>query len=288
MGIASALNFALTNRLPRRSVTRFAAWFTRVQHPLVRDASLFIWQLFAGGLNLHEAKKRQFTSVHDVFVRELKEGSRPLDKSPDAIVSPCDGIVGAFGAIQGGQLIQAKGMDYTLGELLIDPALASRFEDGIYATLRLTSTMYHRFHAPYNVHIDEVIYAPGDVWNVNPPALARVQRVYCRNERAIIPASLDGQGASIAIVAVAAILVDGIRLEFANTAFRLGSSGPRRITCKASVRKGHELGHFQHGSTIIVLGTRGLALDANISSGQVIKVGQRLFRLAARSQPSQF
>src|SRR5262245_48702669 len=115
------INFLLTNRIPRRLLTRFVGWFSTIEQPLVRDLSLATWRLFAGDLRLDEAKKTQFTSLHDCFVRELKDGARPIDRTPGVLVSPCDAIVGAFGRVRSGELIQAKRSTYTIDDLVVDP-----------------------------------------------------------------------------------------------------------------------------------------------------------------------
>lgn len=271
-------NFIVTNRLPRRAATRFMAWFSRIEQPVIRDLSIWIWQLFGGSLNLAEAKKSSFTSVHDCFVRELRPGVRPIDRSPDTVISPCDAIVGECGVVRDGQLVQAKGITYGLADLLTDRALADSCRDGVFATLRLTSTMYHRFHAPYDCRIDEVIYLPGDTWNVNPPTLARKAGVFCLNERAIVVTRLIGMSASVLLVPVAAILVAGIHFEFCDMTFNLDSNGPRRIGCRSRAAKGEELGHFRHGSTIVVLGTPGLTLAAGIRTGASLTMGVPLFQ----------
>src|SRR5687767_11438212 len=90
-----AINFLLTNRIPRRLATQFMGWFSRIEQPLVRDLSIAAWALFAGSLDLHDAKKTRFRSLHDCFIRELKEGARPISDAADVIISPCDAIVGA-------------------------------------------------------------------------------------------------------------------------------------------------------------------------------------------------
>src|SRR5262249_41779802 len=141
------INFLLTNQVPRRLLTRFIGWFSQIEQPLVRDATIAVWKLFAGDLNLHEAKKSTFTCLHDCFIRELKDGARPIEPDPGVLISPCDAIVGASGTIRGTELLQAKGSAYRLEELLGE-GLVDRYRDGQYATLRLTSNMYHRFHAP--------------------------------------------------------------------------------------------------------------------------------------------
>ena len=111
------INFLLTNRIPRRLATQFIGWFSQIEQPLVRDASIALWRLFSD-LDLTEAKKSEFTSLHDCFIRELKDGARPVEAAADILVSPCDAIVGAHGAIAGTALFQAKGFPYTLQDLL--------------------------------------------------------------------------------------------------------------------------------------------------------------------------
>jgi phosphatidylserine decarboxylase len=272
------INFIVTNKLPRRLATLFFGWFSQIEQPLVRDVSIGIWKLIAGDLDLREAKKTQFASLHDCFVRELKPGSRQIDPAPGILVSPCDAIVGAGGRITGSELLQAKDSYYALDDLLGSRELASTFQDGCYVTLRLTSTMYHRFHAPYDGHVDEVTYISGDTWNVNPIALKRIERLFCKNERAVVPLRLEHSVQTIALVPVAAILVASIHFEFLDVALNLKYRGPHRIPCRASFRRGDELGHFRHGSTIIVLGTDGLELCPSIRPGERIRMGEPLFR----------
>lgn len=273
-----AVNFLLTNRIPRRFATQFMGWFSRIEHPFVREPSIGLWKLFAGSFDLHEAKKTRFTSLHDCFVRELKEGARPVAAASDVIVSPCDAIVGASGRIHGTELIQAKGFPYTLEDLLGDSRLIAIYRDGHYVTLRLTSTMYHRFHAPCDCEVDEVTYISGDTWNVNPIALRRVERLFCRNERAVLHATLRDSSQSVALVAVAAILVASIHLNFVDEPLTLTYKGPNHIPCRASFRKGDEMGHFRHGSTIIVFGTAGLEPCDTVRQGSVIRMGEPLLR----------
>jgi phosphatidylserine decarboxylase len=281
-----SINFLLTNRIPRRAATRFMGWFSRIEQPLIRDLSMKVWQIFAGSLDLHEAKATRFRSLHDCFVRELKDGARPVDPATDVMVSPCDAIVGAAGRIRGTQLFQAKGFPYTLDDLLTDPRLIATYRDGHYVTLRLTSTMYHRFHAPCDCDVDEVIYISGDTWNVNPIALRRVERLFCRNERAVLHATVKGSSESLALVPVAAILVASIHLNFVEAPLTLRYKGPNRLPCRASFRKGDEMGHFRHGSTIIVFGTPGLELCESVQENAVIRMGQPLLRHRATGAAS--
>ena len=272
------INFLLTNRIPRRFATQFIGWFSRIEQPLIRDLSIGVWRLFSD-LDLREAKKTQFRSMHDCFTRELKDGARPIDARPDILVSPCDAIVGACGEIAGTELYQAKGFPYTLEDLLGDRRLVEAHRNGRYVTLRLTSTMYHRFHATHDCRIEEVIYISGDTWNVNPIALKRVERLFCKNERAVVRTTLKADGQTVTLVAVAAILVGSIRLHCLDAPLNLGHRGPNVMACNAECRKGDELGWFEHGSTIIVFAPESFVLADNVRDGATVRVGEPLMRL---------
>ncbi len=269
----------MSNRIPRRVATQVFGRFSAVEHPIVRDLSIAIWKRLAD-LRLHEARKAAFTSLHDCFIRELKPECRPIDRSRDVLVSPCDAIVGAHGEVDGTTVFQAKGFPYRVGDLLCDPCLVERYRDGRYVTLRLTSSMYHRFHAPADCRVNRVTYISGDTWNVDPIALRRIERLYCRNERAVIDTCLDGTTEALTLVPIAAILVASIRLNFLDVTLNLTYRGPNRIPCEAVFEKGDEMGYFHHGSTIVVFATRGLRFCEGITQGATIRMGQPLLRYA--------
>ncbi len=271
-------NFLLTNRLPRRLLTQLMGWLSRIEQPLVRDASIALWKLFSE-LDLSEAKKTRFKSVHDCFTRELKAAARPIDPDPDVLVSPCDAIIGACGGVNEGSVLQAKGFPYPLLDLLGDADLVRYYRGGLYATLRLTSSMYHRFHAPAGCRVEQVNYISGDTWNVNPIALKRVERLFCKNERAVIRCRLRGNGAMVTLVPVAAILVASMRLKFLDVPLHLRYRGPNIIPCDAVLQRGEEMGWFEHGSTIIVFAPRGVRLGDDMQEGRRIKMGQALMRM---------
>jgi len=276
------LNFLLTNRIPRRWATLFMGWFSRLRHPWIRRPSIAIWQFFAGDLNLEEARKSRFDSMHDCFIRQLKPGARPLAPDPETLVSPCDGMVGAMGAIEGTRAYQIKGMPYSLEELLGDPALAARYRNGHYITLRLKASMYHRFHAPDHCRLRRIHHISGDTWNVNPIALKRVERLFCRNERAVLELETE-DGLPFLLVPVAAILVASLRLHALPRPLGLRYQGPARIDCNHRYHRGEELGYFEQGSTVIVIAPPELAPDSEVAQGNELRMGQALLR-RARSQ----
>jgi phosphatidylserine decarboxylase len=244
---------------------------------LVRDFSIAVWRKFSD-LDLSEARKASFTSLRDCFIRELKEGARPVAQDDAIMTSPSDAIVGACGKIAGTELYQIKGFPYRLEDLLIDPAQVSRFRNGTFVTLRLTASMYHRFHAPYDGRVERVSYIAGDTWNVNPIALKRVERLFCKNERAVLDMRL-ASGQMIALVPVAAILVAGIKLRFLDGFRDLDHLGPKAFPCDAPFRKGDEMGWFEHGSTIIVFAPGDFTLCDNVYDGATIRMGQPLMRV---------
>ncbi|WP_072820569.1 archaetidylserine decarboxylase [Bradyrhizobium erythrophlei] len=270
------LNFLLTNRIPRAAITRFMGWFSKIENPYVCAASIALWRLFSD-LDLSEAKKTEFKSLHDCFTRELKDGLRPFDPDPSVVTSPSDAIIGAHGAIEDTELFQIKGANYSLKDLLGDDRLVETHRNGRFVTLRLTSSMYHRFHAPADFRIEHVTFISGDVWNVNPIALKRVEKLFCKNERAVIETHLSS-GEALTIVPVAAILVASLRLHCIEATLNAQTRGPTTFPCDAQVRKGDELGWFEHGSTIIVLTPDRFEFCDNVREGARIKAGQPLLR----------
>lgn len=278
LGAQEDLNFLLTNRIPRLALTHFMGWFSQIKNPWVCRASIYIWRLFTD-IDLSEARQHQFSSLHEFFIRELKDGARPVDMRENILSSPCDGILGSCGEVKAGQVFQAKGFPYELQDLFGDAAAASPWHDGVYATIRITSAMYHRFHAPFDGHLHRVDYLNGDTWNVNPIALKRVEKLFCKNERAFLRTRLNSgpfAGRTIALVPVAAILVASIRLHFLDVLFHLRYHGANPIDCDAHFTKGQEMGWFQHGSTIVVLAPPGFRLASNLDTGSQVKMGQAL------------
>jgi phosphatidylserine decarboxylase len=271
------INFLVTNRLPRRYATIFAGWFTGIRSRPLTRAFVATWGLF-DDLKLEEAKTRDFATIRDCFVRELREGSRKIDPDPFIITSPCDAVVGAFGNVEAQQAFQAKGFPYGLKDLLGDDELVSRHDGGKFITLRLRACMYHRFHAPCDGRIRRVRYVSGDTWNVNPIALKRVEALFCKNERAILPLELSAQGSYLTLVPIAAILVASIRLHFTPAHLNLRYEGANEIPCDGHFTKGEELGYFESGSTIVMFASRDFEFSDTVVEGSTIRVGEAIFR----------
>ena len=276
------LNFLLTNRIPRLTLTHLMGWFSKIEHPWVSGAGIYVWKLFAD-LDLSEAKEQTFKSLHACFIRDLKPGARTVDPRSDVITSPCDGIIGEFGNIQDGQLFQAKGFPYTLTDLLGDEPNTHLWREGTYMTIRITSSMYHRFHAPYSGEVKRLKYFSGDTWNVNPIALKRVEKLFCKNERALLEYEIHSEASktqhTIAIIPVAAVLVASIKLHGIDPILSTRYKGPTQLECKLPFTKGQEMGWFQHGSTILMFAPKGFTFEDHLYVGQHIKMGQALIKL---------
>jgi phosphatidylserine decarboxylase len=276
------LNFLLTNRIPRITLTRFMGWWSQIRNPWVAKASIAVWRLFTD-LDLSEARKTQFASVHECFTRELKPGVRPVDPDMSVLTSPCDAIIGACGEIRQGQVYQAKGFPYSLQALLGESEMAKAWpaalEGGKFVTMRLTSSMYHRFHAPMDAQLEHVTYISGDTWNVNPIALKRVEALFCKNERALLHMTLV-DATPILLVPVAAVLVASMRFHALDVLLNLRYKGPNEIPCDRHYSKGQEMGWFEHGSTILLFVPLGFEWVGGVGTGHRIRMGQALLRRA--------
>ncbi len=270
------LNFLLTNRIPRRLATQFMGWLSSIEDPRLTRVLIRIWQMFADDLDLSEAPQQEYASLQACFTRSLRPGARTVDPRADMVVSPCDAIVGECGDIVGTTVFQAKGFPYYLEDLIPDRDIRERYRNGKYITLRLKSSMYHRFHAPLDCRVQQVTYISGDTWNVNPIALQRIEKLYCKNERAVMNLDSGHPQHSVCLVAVAAILVASIRLHWLESLLDMHYKGPQRISCDETFGKGDELGYFRHGSTIILFATPEYSFCDDIRTGERVRMGQAI------------
>lgn len=275
LSLPERLNFLCTNRIPRKTLTLLMGRLSRWKNPVVFKASLKIWQFCSDDFNLQEACEANYQCLHDVFTRKLKPDARPLDNRDDIVVSPVDAIVGAFGNIDDVMAIQAKGFPYSIVDLVQDQSIANRYKNGKFLTLRLKSSMYHRFHAPFDGEINSVNYISGDTWNVNPIALKVVERLFCKNERVVLEPT-DENGNSITMVAVAAVLVASVKVHGLAGALDLRYQGPNRMAIQRNFSKGEELGYFQHGSSFVLLLPASFEFDASIQTSQRLNMGEAI------------
>jgi len=211
---------------------------------------------------VEEAEKEigEYGSLNEFFTRRLKPGSRPVDPSPDALVSPVDALVTACGVVRDGTLMQVKGQDYTLDELLSDSPRIPQYRNGCFWVLYLSPTDYHRIHAPCSGTVVESEHIPGRVYPVNDFGLTAMRRVLSRNERLVTYIRHDG--GEIAVVKVGALNVSSIRYV---------EPQPKKL------ERGQELAYFEFGSTVVLLAENGTCRPRpELKTGDKVRMGERL------------
>ena len=236
------------------------------------------------GVDMSEAERPldAYVTFNDFFTRALRAGLRPLDADPAAVLSPVDGRVYASGSIDEGTILQAKGVPYSVAELLGSEGAAAPLRHGTFATFYLSPKDYHRIHWPFEATIARVLHLPGDLWPVNDAALASIPRLFARNERAPILGSTSA-GASFAMVPVGALNVGSIRLAFHSLVTnRWGKAVPREFpfTPAHAAQRGHEAARFAFGSAVVLLlSPEAGRLDA-LEPGTLVRQGRRVGTLA--------
>ncbi len=233
----------------------------------------------AYGVDLSEADVPEggYRSFDAFFTRRLIAGARPLDPDPKALLSPADGRVEDFGAIQSGGSLRVKGKEYSVEELLGDRSEAARYDRGQYAIVYLSPRDYHRVHAPVGGRVDRVRYIPGTLFPVNQIGLEHVPQVFARNERIAIVQRSPTHG-EVTTLMVGAIGVGRIGLSFDDLLTNVGHNpGVRRYDENgARLERGQELGVFHLGSTAIVFVTRECKIGFSVTMGDWVRMGQAL------------
>ncbi|MCH2158565.1 MAG: archaetidylserine decarboxylase [Oleiphilaceae bacterium] len=276
--LIETLNFWLTNYIPRAASTRLMRRLSKIENPLFVKVTLKLWQFASDDMRLHEANQQHFKSLHECFTRTLRPETRPFPEDKTLITSPCDAVIGAHGKLKNLELLQIKGMPYSLNELTQGVIDLPPYRDGHYITLRLKSSMYHHMHAPIDCDTSSIHYISGDTWNVNPPTLRRIEKLFCKNERAVIELTPEDTHARIALVPIAAILVSSMRFSHLDFPLALQCKGANNIPFERHFTRGERLGNFEHGSTIVMLTSKHFTFMPDMEEGQIIRMGQALMR----------
>lgn len=230
------------------------------------------------GADLSEAEHEltEYRSLGEVFSRRLRPGLRVVESK--GIVAPCDGKVAACGRIEDGTLIQAKGRQYTVSELVADDGLAEALADGQFFTIYLSPRDYHRVHAPVDGEVRGYEYLPGTLWPVSQRFVQRVDRLFARNERAVLPLHTAAGPVVVVLVGAAGVGNMWIALDDRETrSWRktFGRSQRQRVELPPrALGKGDELGAFLLGSTVVVLLPRQAALGEALVEGNAVRMGQ--------------
>jgi phosphatidylserine decarboxylase len=275
---------ALQYLLPRHWLTAVVWRMARIRNRATKD---FLISRFVAAfdVDLDEVKGKvpgDFATFNEFFIRELKDDARPIDDDDDAVVSPADGTVSVAGRIRGDTIFQAKGIDYTLGDLLAtDLDEAERFVDGSFATIYLAPYNYHRVHAPLAGKLVAARYVPGDLFSVNQRTVSRVNGLFRRNERLVMHFRT-------AIGPAVLILVGALNVGSISTPWT-GEIRPRKSgvvdvldisTHPVEVAKGELLGWFNMGSTVILLLPAGACeWDDDLEPGHTLRMGEEIGEL---------
>ena len=275
--------------LPRHLLTRLIWRIARIRHVATKD---FLITRFAAAfdVDLDEVKldvPGDFATFNDFFIRELKDDVREIDDDEDAIVSPVDGTVSVAGTIQASSIFQAKGINYSLDDLLAtDLDTAAGYIDGSFATIYLAPYNYHRVHAPLAGELTAARYVPGDLFSVNEATVSRVQGLFRRNERLVM--HFRTATGPAALIFVGALNVGSISTPWT------GEIRPRKdgvvdvldiSTHPTEVEKGDLLGWFNMGSTVILLLPAGACeWDDDLQPGETLRMGEEIGELRKKAQ----
>lgn len=273
--------------LPQHALSRLAWYVTRSR--IVPFKNLLI-ERFTDSFHpdMSDAEEPQptaYASFNEFFTRALRPGARLIDADPLVIVSPVDGTISAIGRIVDGELIQAKGRNYSLAALLAGAGeRTARFVDGAFATLYLAPFNYHRIHMPSDGTLTAAWYVPGRLFSVNATTAASVAGLFARNER--IVCVFDGATASFAVIMVGALFVGSMSTRWHGDVTPTSQRFKRELQssrgAELKLPKGAELGRFNMGSTVILLFPKD-QFDwlPGLAAGSIIKVGQALARRRA-------
>jgi phosphatidylserine decarboxylase len=279
------LRAALLTLLPHHPLSRGAGALARSRWAPVRTPMIALFRR-AYGVDLAEAAEadpRRYPTFHAFFTRALAPGARPIPAGAGEIACPIDGAVSAAGAIAGDALLQAKGREFGLTDLLGgSPERAAPFEGGDFATLYLAPRDYHRVHMPLAGRLVETVHVPGRLFAVNRASVRGVPRLFARNER--VAALFETAAGPMAVVLVGALLVGSIETVWAGRVTPPRGREVRAWVPDAELRldKGEELGRFAMGSTVILLFAPGRVLwDERLVPGRAVRMGARIGEVVA-------
>jgi phosphatidylserine decarboxylase len=266
--------------LPQHFLSRIVYRLMRCENTWVKNTLISLISR-AAGINREEALSpdpADYVSFNAWFTRALKPGARTFDADQQAFLSPCDGRISETGSLKENRILQAKGKDYTLQDLLADDPVCSQLVDGYFSTIYLSPKDYHRIHMPLTGRLQRMIHVPGRLFSVAPYTARQVPRLFARNERVI--AIFNTDAGPLVMVLVGAMLVSSTETVWA------GEVTPNKnkdvsVTDypegEITLSRGDEMGRFNMGSTVVLLmppnTVEGLA---GLGAGDAVKVGQKI------------
>ena len=262
--------------VPQQKISKVAGRLAASRHPWVKRTFIRSFAK-AYDVSLDEYERQSlnaYESFNDFFTRELQDNARIIDASINGIVSPADGMISQLGQIHDHKLLQAKGRDYDIGQLLADSADGDYFADGSFATVYLAPSNYHRVHMPFDGMLTKTRYVPGTLFSVNNTTAANVPDLFARNERLVC--LFDTDYGKAAVIMVGAMIVAGI--ETVATGKIIRTDDIQEADHDMSFKKGDELGRFYLGSTAIVVLPKAAKTDwqDTMKHGSTVQMGQLL------------
>lgn len=274
---------ALHSMLPGHFLSWLMFHIARIQNPGFKNFFIGVFaKLYK--VNLEEAELEQIKSYPDFsafFTRALKPGARPIDQDPKVLISPVDGTISELGPVLNGKMIQAKGFDYTVSELLGGSKAAAFFNKGSFCTIYLAPHNYHRIHMPANGRLREWSYQPGRLFSVSTQVVRKVPKVFVRNER--VCAIFETDFGPMAVIMVGALFVGSIETVWNGriTPPHGQEAGTYSPMSPVVLMRGRELGRFNMGSTVILLAPPGMvAWRPHLKAGKEVRMGLALGNLA--------
>jgi phosphatidylserine decarboxylase len=270
----------LQHLLPKNLLSAAIYRVARTESRWVKDP-LTRWFAQAYGVDLSEAElpnAADYASFNAFFTRALKPAARPIAGEADVVVSPADGVVTEFGTLREHTLLQAKGMSYSIGELLGETGAAvDRFRDGEFCTIYLAPHNYHRVHMPTDGALVRTRYLPGERFSVSRATAASIPRLFCRNERVVC--WFDTPAGPLAVVLVGALNVSSISLVNRGE-IESGAARHWTETAPLPLLRGGELGRFNLGSTVVlVFAPRMVRWSDTLADGMPLRMGEAIGRL---------
>jgi len=266
--------------LPQHALSRLVLAATRIRLPWFKNLlTRGFLRLFSVDMSeATETDPYRYGSFNEFFTRALRAEARPIDADPERIASPVDGMVSECGAIDDDRLLQAKGRQYTLDELLAQQPWARSFKGGSFATLYLAPFNYHRIHMAVRGTLRDTVYVPGRLFSVNSATARHVPRLFARNERVLT--LFDTEFGQFALVMVGALNVGSMATAWAGDITPAAQRVVTRIPCPAvTLDKGAELGRFNMGSTVILLfEPKRAEWHPLLRAGSVVQLGQAIGR----------
>ena len=273
--------------LPKHAISKLVyrvarserAWISR---PLIR------WFARTYRVDLTEAEEvelERYLTFNAFFTRALRQGARPIEGDAATVIAPADGTVTELGTLEAGRLLQAKGRDYSLEELLAERGDAvEALHGGRYCTIYLAPHNYHRVHAPLDAALTRTRYVPGHRFSVSRATARSIDRIFCRNERAIC--WFETAAGTMAVVLVGALNVSSVS-TFNRGEIASGSAQHWLENDPVRVARGEEIGRFNLGSTVIIVFGPAVRWDERLVDGTNVAMGQALGRVssAAATRP---